>query len=117
VIERPSPLSRSIEMPGRRWIDSARFASGKSAMSSAVIASMIWFERRFWLSAFWREARKPVTTIASPPSASPGCGVASPVAAPPEETVSGAGRSCAGGCAAGDAAGAAGAGVARRKHC
>ena len=36
-------------------------------MSSAVIASMIWFERRFWLSALASEARKPVTTMVSPP--------------------------------------------------
>jgi hypothetical protein len=35
VIVRPSPLSRSIEMPGMRCSDSARLASGKSAMSSA----------------------------------------------------------------------------------
>ena len=69
VIVRPSPLSRSIDTPGRRWIDSAKFASGKSAMSSAVIASMIWFEARLRLREFSSEARKPVTTT-SPSCAS-----------------------------------------------
>jgi hypothetical protein len=65
VIVRPSPLSRSIDTPGRRWIDSARLASGNSAMSSAVIASTIWFELRLMFSEFCSEARKPVTTISS----------------------------------------------------
>jgi hypothetical protein len=47
VIERPSPFSRSIETPGRRWMDSARLASGKFAMSSALIASIITSASRF----------------------------------------------------------------------
>jgi hypothetical protein len=39
VIVRPSPATRVIDTPGTRWIDSARLASGKSAMSSALMAS------------------------------------------------------------------------------
>ena len=38
-ILRPSPLTRVIATPGMRCSDSARFRSGNSAMSSALIAS------------------------------------------------------------------------------
>ena len=63
VIERPSPASRLIEMPGMRWSDSARFWSGILAMSSATMASTAATDSRFTLSAFSRLWRKPVTTM------------------------------------------------------
>ena len=47
VICRPSPASRAIDTPGTRWMDSARFRSGKSAMSSATIASTTPVAARF----------------------------------------------------------------------
>ncbi|MNS25867.1 hypothetical protein D3C72_577710 [compost metagenome] len=65
VIERPSPASRSMDTPGMRWMDSARLVSGKSAMSSAEMASTTPASRRLMFRAFCRLARKPVTTISS----------------------------------------------------
>jgi hypothetical protein len=57
LIVRPSPLSRSIEMPGRRCRDSARFESGKSAMSSALMASSMTSEVFLVSMALRSEAR------------------------------------------------------------
>ena len=70
---RPSPLSRSIDTPGRRWIDSARLASGKSAMSSALIASIISLAVRLVSRALRSAPRMPVTTTSST-SATGSCG-------------------------------------------
>ena len=63
VIDRPSPLSRSIDTPGMRWIDSARLRSGKSAISSAKITSTVFTASRFSFKASARLLRKPVTII------------------------------------------------------
>jgi hypothetical protein len=62
---RPSPWSRVMATPGMRWIDSARLLSGKSAMSSALMTSMMPVASRFSLSERRSEARKPVTTMSS----------------------------------------------------
>jgi len=73
-IELPSPFSRSIDTPGIRCSDSARLASGKSAMSSALMTSTMVLERRFSVRALASEARMPVTTI-SPTSVASSLGV------------------------------------------
>ena len=72
---RPSPASREMATPGIRWMDSARFRSGKSAMSSARIASTAPMASRLSLNARLRLSRKPVTTTSS--SESVFCGWAS----------------------------------------
>jgi hypothetical protein len=72
VIWRPSPASRAIETPGTRWMDSARLASGKSAMSSALITSTTPLARFLTLMALPRLARKPVTTTSSTSAAASG---------------------------------------------
>ena len=61
----PWPLTRSMVTPGRRWMASARFWSGKSAMSSARMASTAPASLRLMLRACCRLERKPVTTISS----------------------------------------------------
>jgi hypothetical protein len=65
VMVRPSPPSRSIDTPGTRCSDSARFRSGKSAMSCALMTSTRSFSRRLMSRALARLARKPVTTTSS----------------------------------------------------
>ena len=56
-MRRPSPLSRSIETPGRRCRDSARLASGNLPMSSALMVSCMSLARRLVSSALATEAR------------------------------------------------------------
>jgi hypothetical protein len=82
VIWRPSPASRAIETPGTRWMDSARLASGKSAMSSALMTSTTPLERRLTFMALcpgWRGS--PVTTTSSTSAAASSCGAATGAAA------------------------------------
>jgi hypothetical protein len=74
VIVRPSPATRVIDTPGTRWIDSARLASGKSAMSSALMASTTPDEPRLMFRALRRLSRKPVTTTSSTVSDAAGAG-------------------------------------------
>ncbi len=62
VMVRPSPPSRSIDTPGMRWMLSARFRSGKAAMSDDLMTSTIEFSFFLALSALCKDARKPVTT-------------------------------------------------------
>ena len=54
---RPSPPARVIATPGMRCNASARFRSGKSAMSSATITSTAPFDSRFALNEALRLLR------------------------------------------------------------
>src|SRR5690349_23301629 len=62
---RPSPPSLATATPGSRCSDSARFASGNFAMSSALMTSTTPLCARFSSSALARLPRKPVTTTSS----------------------------------------------------
>jgi len=63
---RPSPPSpRDSATPGMRCIDSARLESGNLPISSATMLSIAAVSLRFWLSALFSAARKPVTTMSA----------------------------------------------------
>ena len=62
---RPSPPSRVIVIPGIRCKASARFKSGKSAMSSDKIVSCVTIARRLISLARINDWRNPVTSIST----------------------------------------------------
>ena len=65
VTDLPSPRSRSMDTPVMRCKDSAKLVSGKSPMSSAVMASTMPSRARFKSIEFLRLWRMPYTTISS----------------------------------------------------
>ena len=86
VTRAPSPRSRSIATPVIRWSASAKFVSGKSPMSSAVIASTTPVASRFVSIARLRLERIPVTTTSSiiwPLAFSPSCAMTGDAATAP----------------------------------
>ena len=82
VTRLPSLLERSIDTPGIRCIDSARFVSGNWPMSSAVIASTTPREPRLVSIDDIRLPRIPTVTISSITSSCPCALVGTRVDAP-----------------------------------